>query len=209
MLKAEIVMKDLEYTLQELKDSGASPVKVRRAFTRFITESQKLTESMRKEYSSITGLSWAASDFIGWNDITMLFKELRRTDYHESPVTIMIEETVYYLVAELEYEDGAVDKQYVVATSKYDIGAPFSDCSISMSKIIFYDENMIEVESDGPDKVEFKYSLNPCNTKLANLLELIGESDVIELSRMCYTVMRDYFEYYRNEIKLNRLQARG
>lgn len=199
-----MVMKDLEITLKELTDSGASPVKVRRAFTRYITESQKLTEVMRKEYSEKVKEKWNAKDFPGWNDITLLFKELRKYDYHDSPVTIIIEETGYFLVSETEYSDGTIEKGYAVSSAKYDIGNPFSEKSIPNSRLVFYDENMRELPDEGPERVEFKYYVNPCNKKIERLLVDIGDTDVILLCKQCNETLSDYCKYYLKMIKLNK-----
>lgn len=106
MRDTDLVFRDLEDSLNELKLSRKSPVNVRRQFGRFLTLTQQLTEMMRKEFERSTGHKWKAAEFAEWNTVTDLFKKLRRTDYHESPVVINVKESQHFLVDTHEDESG-------------------------------------------------------------------------------------------------------
>jgi hypothetical protein len=92
----EIVFRDLSQAYKKLHESYESPNMVRFWFITFVTLTQKLTETMRKEYSAITTLKWKPVTFPGWNAVTEFFKELRNTDYHKLPIRIMIIQTQVY-----------------------------------------------------------------------------------------------------------------
>lgn len=106
MKDTKLVFRDLEDSLNELKLSRKSPVNVRRQFGRFLTLTQQLTGMMRKECERLTGYKWGASEFGEWNSVTDLFKKLRRTDYHESPVVINVRESQHFLVNTYKDEFG-------------------------------------------------------------------------------------------------------
>lgn len=94
----DVVFQDLSDALASLQGVRESPKDVRRALTRFVELSQKLTGVMRKEFEELTGQKWNASGFGGWNDTSELFKQLRNLDQHEGPITIQVHERQYYPV---------------------------------------------------------------------------------------------------------------
>lgn len=71
----EVQYADLVASHDDLAAARKSPVKVRRAFSRFVDLTQELTAAMRREFKARTGLDWQASDFPGWNSVTDLFQE--------------------------------------------------------------------------------------------------------------------------------------
>jgi hypothetical protein len=87
--------------------------------------SQQLTEVMRKEYSDQFGKEWRANNFSGWNEVTALFKKLRRTAYHSYPITIGVKETQYFAVGDI-FEDG-VGTSEVAVQGTWELGDPFSE----------------------------------------------------------------------------------
>lgn len=204
MLNSEIIFKDLEYTLDELKNTINIPVKIRREFVRFITLTQQLTESMRKEYKDTVGENWDASLFSGWNNVTKLFKELRKIDYHDSPITLDVNETQYHLVEEYENEDGTIEKGYLLFKVKYNIGDPFQSEPISVGKVFFYDEDNVQLPYVEPEIREYTYSIKSNVVKINSLIDEIGEEDVVILATTCFHVLSEYISFYLSEFRKNK-----
>ncbi len=201
MLNSEIIFKYIEYTLDELKNTINKPVKIRREFVRFITLTQQLTESMRKEYKNKTGTNWEASLFSGWNNVTKLFKELRKIDYHDSPITLDVNETQHHLVEEYDNGDGTIDKGYIVVKVKYNIGDPFQSEPISIGKVFFYDEDNLQLPYEEPEIREYTYSVKSKDRKINSLIDEIGEEDVVMLATMCFQVLSEYTSFYLNAFR--------
>lgn len=200
----KMIFGDLKAALEELKNNRKVPVTIRRAFGQFLTLTQQLTEAMRKEYKSLTGKEWNASSFSGWNKITELFKELRRTDYHEFPVVINVRESQYYVAEVYEDENGNELYGYMVPTVTWGLGDPFSETIPSGMSIVAYDENHQPIEGVEPEKIEYQFILHPRTKKIENLLKTIGTDDIHELSERCFESLKIYYEYYNDCVSNNR-----
>ncbi|HYF81870.1 MAG TPA: hypothetical protein VEB00_02420 [Clostridia bacterium] len=124
---SQMTFGDLTDSLKELQNNRNSPVSVRRAFARFLTLAQQLTETMRKEYKSHTGEDWEAVKFDKWDNTTKLFKKLRRSDYHEFPVVINVRESQYYIAEVLDDEEGNEYNGYIIPQVIWGLGDPFSE----------------------------------------------------------------------------------
>jgi hypothetical protein len=86
----EIVFRDLTKANKRLRHKHKNHDAIRRWFGAFVTQSQRLTEVMRKEYKGRTGKNWEAFKFPGWTPVTTLFKNLWKTDLHQVPIRIRI-----------------------------------------------------------------------------------------------------------------------
>jgi len=199
----EFVFKDLKYTLKELNNKVSSPVEVRRNFGIFITLSQKLTEVMRKEFKAITSEDWQASKFEGWNDVANLFKELRREDYHEYPMTINVMEQQHYLHAIYEDEEGNELNEYFSPCVTWELGDPFAtEIPIgSTMTLLGYDEDKKPIGELIPEKVEYRYVVSPKTDKVDKMLKELEDEDVISLCTKCFEILEKYLEYYKAKIK--------
>lgn len=94
--QTKVVFADLRDTLVTLNGERESPKNVRRAFSRFVELSQKLTSAMRKDYSCLKSEPWKASAFSGWTPVTELFKYLRNEDQHGDQISISMHERRFY-----------------------------------------------------------------------------------------------------------------
>lgn len=196
-----MIFGDIRDCLQELETSKNTPVKVRREFARFITLTQQLTEVMRKEFKGITNNDWIASSFEGWNAITDLFKKLRRTDYHESPVIINVRERQHYLAAILEDDVGNEHKAYMTVSTTWGLGDPFSTKLPGDMKVIMYDENMNPLEDEEPEFVEYEYILHPRTEEILRAIEKIGQDNIHILCKEAFSIIEKYNEFYRKQLK--------
>jgi hypothetical protein len=99
-LDSSLVFVDLSDAHATLVASVNSPREVRRAFTRFIDLSQKLTSAMRKDFSRLGLGNWEASKFQGWTPVTELLKHLRNEDQHGHQIHISVHERRHFPVPE-------------------------------------------------------------------------------------------------------------
>src|SRR4051794_24854298 len=121
---------------------------------------------MYKEYSAKTGKSWVASDFDGWNDVTELFKELRRVDEHEYPVTILVNETQYFRTFEGEPEL-AINGTWSFSLDDQLLDNPRDDLRLELA-------NPKTGQPSGqlfaPVRKEYEFHLSPTSKKAKDLL---------------------------------------
>ncbi|PLX62352.1 hypothetical protein [Sedimenticola selenatireducens] len=195
--RALVTLKDLEFAYNELSASGMSPVSVRRAFTRFVDLTQKLTSVMRKEYKQLAGESWIASEFQGWCAHTEVFKKIRNADQHQNPIQIQVKERKLYAITEdkdkfiavecvWELDDQLANKppdgMFLMPTNP-ETGGP--------NKSVRYT----------PSKVEYEFLLYPETTEIIDLLGSLGTRNILSLSKSCYEILCDYYGYY--EVKIS------
>jgi hypothetical protein len=170
----ELVFIDLKDIAVELQNECNSPIRVRRLLSRFITMSQQLTEVMRKECSDQIGKEWRANNFSGWNEVTALFKKLRRTDYHSYPVTICVEETQYFAVGDI-FEDG-VGTSEVAVQGTWELGDPFSEHIPDGLKLVLADHTTGRPSNKTiePRRRHYVFKLNVRTQELEQALQKIG-----------------------------------
>lgn len=187
---SEIVFRDLQVALEELHSVCESPVNVRRKFRSFILLTQNLTEIMRKEFSDITGQKWDAASFSGWNAVTELFKKLRKTDYHESPVRILIKEESKTSIRHLFPE--VPEGQLMCFETVWDLGDPFEeDISNGLALLAANGVTRLPI-----DQRSYRYLLHPCSNDLSQAIAEAGSDDIQTLSAQCMHVLTEYYAYY-------------
>lgn len=169
-----------------------SPKQVRRTFSRFIELTQRLTSVMRRESKAKTGVEWKASEFLGWNEVTSLFKHLRNEEQHERQVRISVNETRYFepfgegggtiaFSGTWELTDQLAEKPpdgLRLMDSDPDTGAPTNN------QILHCD-------------ISYRYLIQSNDAKLVAWLDSTGTSDVHELSHRCVEVLKSYHAFFR------------
>jgi hypothetical protein len=177
----ELVFRDLKDIAVELQKERNSPLRVRRLLSQFITLSQQLTEVMRKEYSDQIGKEWQANKFSGWNEVTALFKKLRRTDYHSYPVTICVEETQYFAAGDI-FEDG-VGTSEVAVQGTWDLGDPFSEHIPDGLNLVLADPTTGRPSNKTikPRRWHYVFKLNARTQELDQALQKVVTNDVHKL----------------------------
>lgn len=202
MRDSEIVFRDLAYEYQELINNQNNPFQIRRIFGRFIVASQQLTSTFRKEYKAIKNDDWQAKEFTGWNAVTGLFKVLRNYDQHECPVTINVKETQFYPVGEIEAENGKSRTIYMAPEVVWGLGDPFSEeIPHGEMEIEFFDENKNKINGMELKKIEYSFILNAKTEEIKQLIKNSGSDDIHILSKECYEVLKQYYEFYKQKIK--------
>ena|SRR5215212_2318495 len=191
-----VVFQDLSDAFAEIASGSTSPKAVRRGFGNFIDLSQKLTSTMRKEYSAKTGESWVASDFDGWNDVTELFKELRNEDQHNQPVSILVHETQYFRM----HEGGP--ELALGGTWSFSIDDQLLDTPRNDLRLVLADPETGEPSGRlfAPVRKEYEFLLSPSSKKTKDLLAKIGDANVQTLSEICFKVLMDYYRYYQRRL---------
>ncbi|MEW6713644.1 MAG: hypothetical protein AB1306_00935 [Nitrospirota bacterium] len=192
----ELIFRDLKDIATEIQNEHASPLRIRRLFSQYVTLSQKLTEIMRKEFSDICGTNWEPKSFQGWNAVTSLFKLLRKTDYHSYPVTISVEETQYF--KEGDIFDDAVGSNTVAICGTWDLGDPFSEQVPVGLKLMLADQKTgksrnISVE---PIRRQYVFKLKARSTDLDKAIKKTRINDIHQLVEKCFATLSDYYDYY-------------
>ena len=151
---------------------------------------------MRKEYSAKTGESWAAFDFDGWNNVTELFKELRRVDQHEYPIAILVHETQYFSM----YEGGpklVFDGTWSFSLEDQLLENPRDDIRVELADP---ETGQPSGRQFVPVSKEYEFHLSPSSKKAKELLVKIGEPNIRILSEICFKVLKDYYQYYQRQL---------
>lgn len=198
----EIVYRDLSDAFEQLDNEKTSPLAVRRKFRNFVIYTQQLTEMMRKEFPQRTGKKWEAKNFDGWNDVSLLFKEIRKSDYHEVPLLIQVKETRSYQMNKI-FTDSSSDNLFNLQ-SIWNLD-PFSEDVPQCHGIVLADEATGEPldEFIEPHKIEYQFVLLSRTTKTKTLLENIGDDDLHELSRQFFVKLQVYYDFYQQSVQKN------
>jgi hypothetical protein len=192
----DVVFQDLSDAFAEVTSGSTSPKTVRRSFGNFVNLSQKLSATMYKEYSAKTGQSWSASDFNGWNEVTELFKQIRNDDEHEHPVSILVHETQYFKIFEGAPEV-ALTGTWSFSLEDQLLGNPRDDLRLELADP---ETGQPSGESVAPVRKEYEFHLSPTSKKAKNLLTKIGDPNVQTLSKSCFSVLTNYYQYYRSQL---------
>lgn len=192
----DVVFQDLSDAFAEVSSGSTSPKAVRRSFGSFIDLSQKLTSNMRKEYSAITGQSWVAARFDGWNDVTELFKQLRNDDQHDHPLSLLVHETQYFRTYE-----GAPELAFS-GTWSFSLEEQLLDNPRDDLRLELADPETGQPSGHlvAPVRKEYEFHLSPTSKKAKNLLAKIGDPNVQTLSESCFNVLTNYYQYYRSQL---------
>lgn len=194
----EVVFRDLASTAEELEEERGSPVRVRRLIGSFITLSQQLTDIMRKEFKELTGNKWKPSSFSEWNAVTELFKKLRRSNYHEYPVIIHVQETQYFSVGDIFADD--INGGEVASQGTWALGDPFSETM--PEGIITMLDNPTTGQPIEPKRRDYTFIFYPRTDEIKKAIEDTGLNDVHQLAQGCLKILIKYFAFYERSLKV-------
>lgn len=194
-----VVFADLRDSLESLDQARGSPRDVRRALSRYVELSQRLTSAMRKGYGGRGTGKWEASRFSGWTSRTELLKYLRNQDQHDHQVYVTVCETMHYtLPADVEVR--GIPRSFVVRgtwnITDHLMTAPPEGLEVCLS-----DTPGPGSPKDvlAPEKVERQYILLPRNDEQKQKFEAAGASDVHELAHDTFSTLSKYHEFFRSE----------
>ena len=189
-LDSTIVFEDLRDALKDLDAARGSPKRVRQAFTRFVDLTQKLTSTMRKDFSRIKGEKWNPVAFGGWNKVSDFFKWMRNHDQHELPIRISVHERDFYehpripgRVFHFEGTWGLEDQ----VSDEMPSGMTFHPTDPATGE---------QLDPVPPIRVEYQYLVQLSSESIRKRLREIGTTDMHQLAAACFEVMKAYYEYF-------------
>lgn len=206
-LDTEVVFRDLTYAYDNVQSSYETPDKVRFWFITFVTLAQRLTTTMRKEYSDLTSLKWEASAFQDWTPITEFFKALRNTDQHELPIRIKIIQTQIYEGFRLDRDESGNEKEIPVrmhAQMDYTVEAGYEKTVPKQTKIQPIGKDGNPMEAMDPEEIRYEYQVEGRTPKVENLLSNTGLRNLHILATSCYETLCRYYEFYNAHLQANR-----
>lgn len=187
---ASIVFADLRDALQALEAARGSPKQVRRAFSRFVDLTQRLTAAMRTDFSRAKAGRWNAASFAGWNQVSEFFKWLRNQDQHQLPIRISVHERRFYAVPGDPTRLFPFEGTWTLAdqlTDDHPDGITFYPVDPSTGA---------QLDPVPPVKVEYQYLVQPHSEAALKRLRAIGTTDVHQLSAACFAVLSEYHDYF-------------
>jgi len=199
-----LIFADLQDALTDLDAARGSPKNVRRAFSRFIDLTQKLTSAMRKDFSRIKQAKWQASIFTGWTPITDLIKYLRNEDQHEHQIFISVHERRYYQIpTNLHLPVSIEPGQLFVTEGTWNLDDQLLDAP--PERMTMY---AIEPETSKPTNQEIEpvyierfYILQARSEKIKSKLQIAGVVDVHALAHSAFSTLSEYYAFFRVETK--------
>jgi hypothetical protein len=179
-----------------LDKARTSPREVRRAFSRFVDVSQRLTSAMRKDFSKMGLGKWEAESFSGWNDVTEFFKWLRNQEQHDLPIYISVHEKRFY---EIPAQPGRLfpfEGTWVLSDQLLD--------ELHRGRINFYPNDPATGQSLGPVepvRIEFRFLIQPRSVKARVRLARLGTTDLHDLASRCLEVLTRYQECFLSAVR--------
>lgn len=208
-VEVEITFKDLSDVFEQLRQERNSPKNVRRLFSHFIMQAQKLTNMMRKEFKAVTGRDWEAQRFPHWDAVSKAFKKFRNVDQHESNILIHVRERQYIAVNDI-FRDQKSLGSYIVFEGTWPLDDPFADNPPEGLGLYRADPETGKMTNEriSPKAREFQFLVAPktddCRKALERAVELIGGRDVHILCEHYFNTLKEYFEFYQKELAKNR-----
>lgn len=194
---ASVVFLDLRDALVSLDQARGSPREVRRAFSRYIELSQRLTSAMRKDFSRLLGKKWDASLFSGWSPRTELLKYLRNQDQHDMQVFITVREIRHYILPPDVEVPGFPNRNFVVTgtwnLTDHMLTAPPEGLEVCLSDSPTPGSAKEVLE---PQSIERQYVLLPRDEKDKQKFEAAGASDVHVLAHETFETLTKYYEFF-------------
>jgi hypothetical protein len=197
----DLVYFDVRDALRALDEARASPKEVRRALSRFMELSQRLTSAMRKDFSKLTGEKWNASAFAEWSPATELIKYFRNEDQHGEQVFITVLDRHFYKIPDNVEIRGFPDREFT-AESRWHMTDQMRD----------HPPEGIELRLSGsasakdsgevllPERTESVYVFYPRSAAQERRIARAGLSDVHEFARESFATLTKYYLHYNEEV---------
>jgi hypothetical protein len=201
--EAAIVFIDLKDAFTALEASCVSPKNVRRAFSRFIELSQKLTAAMRRDTSRLGKGEWVASSFHGWTPVTELVKFLRNEDQHGDQVFLSVHERRHFLVptnfpSGFNVEPGRT----FVFEGTWQLNDQLLEAP--PEGITTHEVDPRTGQPTGLEmellKIERFYILQARSEKAKKRIAAAGTKDVHELASAAFSTLTNYFQFFCEQI---------
>jgi hypothetical protein len=194
LLDTDLVFSDLLDAKRALDDAKGSPREVRRAFSRFVDLTQRLTSTMRTDYSRLRSAKWEAKDFKGWTVDTDFLKWLRNEDQHASQIYVSVHQRNFYRI------EAAGDKLIAVEGTWVLIDQMTTDVPSGMSFHLPNSDGGISDEVVQPVHVEYQYLFQPRTAEAQEWFRKVGNSDIHLLAERALLVLSSYHDYFQAKI---------
>lgn len=203
----EIVFRDLTKANKKLRHQQKNPDAIRRWFNTFVTQSQRLTDTMRAEYSALTSQDWVASAFPSWTPITELCKKLRNKDLHVQPATIAIAQTQVYDGFEIGTDEQGNETQKPVRAHvqmMYNADAGLEGKLPNNFAVEYIDNRTGQKDMMTPTESHFEFNVEARTPEIQKLIDAAGTADVHIIAAKAYETLTEYYEYYQEQLAANR-----
>jgi hypothetical protein len=198
----DLVYFDLRDSLRALEDARASPKEVRRALSRFMELSQRLTSAMRKDFSKRTGAKWNASLFAEWSPATELLKYLRNEDQHGEQVFITVLDRHFYRIPDDVEVRGFPAREFTVESrwhmTDQMLDRPPAGMELRLGNSPT-DRDSGEVLL--PERTESVYVFYPQSGAQVRRIAKAGLSDVHEFAKESFATLTKYYSHYSDELE--------
>jgi hypothetical protein len=191
MNDADLVLADLRDALHALHQARGSPKEVRRAFSRFVDLSQRLTAAMRKDFARLRHEPWQAKSFDGWNKVTEFFKWLRNQDQHETSIRISVHERHFYANPLKPDELFKVEGTWVLTDQLVDTPSG----GVMKFRPIDLATGRARPAAE-PVLVEYQYLVQPHSESARARLQEIGTTDMHILADAAFRILEAYHTYF-------------
>jgi len=176
-------------------------MEVRRAFSRYVELSQRLTSAMRKDSSRLVGRPWAAATFPEWTPATELLKYLRNRDQHGEQVFVTVHDRHYYKVPD-DVEISGIPAREFIVDSHWQMTDQMLDRPPSGLEVSLTDPS----ETRGPGEVlhpvrtESRYVLYPRNSEDELKVTAAGVSDIHAFAADTFAILGRYYDFFREQL---------
>jgi hypothetical protein len=203
---ADIVFTDIVQVERAIAANVKSLADVRRDFAHLVALGLQLTAVMRREYSASTGAKWKSSDFPGWNAVSVLMKELRNADQHESPIRVSIKPVWYFPASQLDPSAPPELALFIASENDFEPDQLTPELSDRFD-IWFTPEGGGETVKLQHFACDFRFTVKATTPKTAALLAATGTDDLKRLAKRYVSTLKRYRTYYNKQLKAARRGA--
>jgi hypothetical protein len=192
---------DLRDAVRALEAARPSPKEVRRALSRYVELSQRLTSAMRKDISKRTNREWKAASFDGWTPRTELLKYLRNQDQHGEQVFITVHDRHHFDVPD-NVEIAGIPGRHFIVDSRWQMTDQTLDRPPDGLEVRLNDPGTAPLSGEilRPTRTESTYVLYPRSPQDESKITAAGVSEVYALVEDTFAVLSRYYEFYRLKV---------
>ena len=215
----KLIFEDIRNLYYEIISSRRFPMKFRIAFEQYVTKSQQLTETMRKEYHAKTGKKWIALNFPYWNVYTEIIKAIRRATYHGVPLQLHEVTLGIYPPIEVFSDKAPIQQKWLkrgfrAYKATCFLGLPFSTEHVGSG--MGYPRK-VKVNNDHQDPrnyifpfkefVSYELTWNVLENGVKASTDKAKSTDVVKITLKSYPALEKYWAYYSNELRENQYKS--
>jgi len=197
----DLVFLDLGDAVAALELARHSPRDVRRALSRYVELSQRLTSAMRKDYSRRGRGVWQAISFPAWNSKTELLKYLRNQDQHGEQVFITVHDRHYYRVPEGTEIAGIPGREFIV-DARWQLTDQTLDRPPEGLEVKLFDTGTPPGAGDIllPGRTDSSFVLYPRTPEDEQRVARAGVTDLYQFVHETFATLRAYYEFYQSAV---------